>query len=529
MSNRNDLIPWIRYDSKGILIPGTLVYRKKKPAGRFRRLVDPAEPTCCIPTTSTTTAVVGCISLGYWGEYTDSPNTESVDLEGVNVVVDDNCNVYRLSKPNLDGPGINYPFGNYTLRDFALVEKLDGSGNLLWQKIVFQTDVGQTEGFSFFVRPQNISLGVDGSIYITGQYSIIKLDNNGNFLWFKDTESYTGPGNYAENVQVLTPNTGRVYYIVQLAYFGYNPPNPDFPQMVIEIDPATGNQIAGKVFYVPITPGVFDTYSTYVGYASTVDNAGNLICSINAASTVAPDYPTYGGVMKLDPNLNQLWSVMFNPAPGGPTFEGDIMGIDVDANNNIFCVFANDSSITKLDANGNLLWSRYVTYNTGQGSAPANLLNVNVDSAGNAYVLTRNTTIAASGTAPVINVLKFDPTGNMQFLESYWYGNTGSYLWTPFYCSLTSDLKNDVLYVNTTNNTYGTDNNLLKLQLTSTGTLSINSYNFDTSTIFTAVDPNHIASPYTYSEYTAPSVDPIPYQTLVQNAGFTTVTTPIVI
>lgn len=51
----NQLKPWMRYDSKGILIPGTLIYRKKKPAGRFKLLVDPSNPTCCTPTTSTTT------------------------------------------------------------------------------------------------------------------------------------------------------------------------------------------------------------------------------------------------------------------------------------------------------------------------------------------------------------------------------------------------------------------------------------------------------------------------------------------
>lgn len=531
MSNRNDLIPWIRYDSKGIMIPGTLVYRKKKPAGRFKRLVDPNEPVCCQPTTSSTTTVpvVNCIDLGYWGEYTISPDEQNVDLEPVNVVADGECNSYKLLKPNRGGPGINFDYNGYTLKDFALIEKLDGSGTLVWQKLLFVTDPGQTTGNTNFIDPQNLCLGVDGSIYITSRFYVIKLDATGNFVWLVDTQFYGGSV-LGENLQILTPTTGRVYFVAQGFDYASTPPEPDYPQFIMEINPATGNVISGKAFYAPVTPGLFSTYATYAGYAHTVDNSGNLICSINASTDLAPNYPTYGGVIKLDPDLNQIWAVMFQPGIGDTTgFNGEIMGISVDANDNVFCVFGDSSAITKLDVSGNIIWSKYITYDTGAGIEPAGLLNVNTDSTGNAYVLTRDTTLPNFGPGPVINILKFDPSGNMQFLESYWYSNLGSTIWTTNYpyCSITSDIKNDVLYINTGNNSFGTDNNLVKLPLTTTGTLSINSYNFDTGTTFISNLPNHLGASYVYGEYTAPVTIPDPYDTYVSNPGFGTVTTPL--
>jgi hypothetical protein len=56
MTNRKDLKAYIRFDVQGRAIAGSMIWRKKKPAGRFKELIDPASYGCCTPTTTTTTA-----------------------------------------------------------------------------------------------------------------------------------------------------------------------------------------------------------------------------------------------------------------------------------------------------------------------------------------------------------------------------------------------------------------------------------------------------------------------------------------
>lgn len=57
MTNRKDLKAWIRFDASGRAIPGSMIWRKKKPAGKFKELINPAAYGCCTPTTTTTTTI----------------------------------------------------------------------------------------------------------------------------------------------------------------------------------------------------------------------------------------------------------------------------------------------------------------------------------------------------------------------------------------------------------------------------------------------------------------------------------------
>lgn len=54
-NNRESLLlkAWVRYDGNGEIIPGSIVYRKKKPSGKFKELIDPAFNGCCNPVYTT--------------------------------------------------------------------------------------------------------------------------------------------------------------------------------------------------------------------------------------------------------------------------------------------------------------------------------------------------------------------------------------------------------------------------------------------------------------------------------------------
>lgn len=57
-NNRESLLlkAWVRYDGNGELVPGSIVYRKRKPSGKFKELIDPASNGCCTPVYTTTSS-----------------------------------------------------------------------------------------------------------------------------------------------------------------------------------------------------------------------------------------------------------------------------------------------------------------------------------------------------------------------------------------------------------------------------------------------------------------------------------------
>lgn len=46
---------YVRYDANNQIVPGSLIFRKRKPAGKFKELTDPSIDLCCVYTTTTTT------------------------------------------------------------------------------------------------------------------------------------------------------------------------------------------------------------------------------------------------------------------------------------------------------------------------------------------------------------------------------------------------------------------------------------------------------------------------------------------
>lgn len=83
----SNLKAWIRYDSNGRMVPGTMILREKKPSGKFKEMVVPSVDECCSPTTTTTTTVAatttttttaapeyGIIGMAQYGSRTTSPS-----------------------------------------------------------------------------------------------------------------------------------------------------------------------------------------------------------------------------------------------------------------------------------------------------------------------------------------------------------------------------------------------------------------------------------------------------------------------
>lgn len=222
MSNRNDLIPWIRYDSKGIMIPGTLVYRKRKPAGRFKQLLSPTDAVCCVgptttmppPTTTTTTQnpiLNSCITN--WEHFFQTGGV-SDQLRGIDVVQAPNCNVYELFTMVYDGQlwavvrngagnGPGGGSGNNWMRAVPLGTNL----NLKVIKLALADDGSGT-------LPRTYDLNV---VYVLTEKHVFAFDKDGNWVWgkqFNSTDFLGWSGLYIDE----TP--GRGVYLIGTRQYG---------------------------------------------------------------------------------------------------------------------------------------------------------------------------------------------------------------------------------------------------------------------------------------------------------------------
>lgn len=53
---KRDLKAYVRFDGTGKVVAGSLVFRSKKPSGKFKELINPSAYECCNTTTTTTTS-----------------------------------------------------------------------------------------------------------------------------------------------------------------------------------------------------------------------------------------------------------------------------------------------------------------------------------------------------------------------------------------------------------------------------------------------------------------------------------------
>ncbi|MBC7536045.1 MAG: T9SS type A sorting domain-containing protein [Ferruginibacter sp.] len=227
------------------------------------------------------------------------------------------------------GPAVNNLISTTFLNNFIL--KLDNNGNFIWAK---QFSPNSTD---------NIHVDAAGNVYITGDFAgtvdfdpgpavvnlssagftiqdgyILKLDNNGNFIWVKQLKETTG--------------TMRVRFI-QTDVSGNMYASGDFTATV-DFDPNTG--VSNLTSF-----GMTD------GYILKLDAAGNFIWvkQLGGAEGSVPVSLELDATGNIFSSGNYLGTMDADPGPGTQILPG------IAGNSNTF--------IIKLDNNGNFIFGKY--------------------------------------------------------------------------------------------------------------------------------------------------------------------------
>jgi len=274
------------------------------------------------------------------------------------------------------------------------VQKLDPNGNLLWVKSI---------GGAFNDFGHSIAVDDLGSIYVTGSFSgsvdfdpgpgtsnltsngfddifVLKLDQNGDFLWAKQMGSTQSD----EGASLSVDHFGNVYTTGSF-------------EGTVDFDPGVGttnltaNQ-ARDIFIQKLDPnGNFlwvkhmGDFTLDRGFYIKIDSSGNLYSTGRFGGTI--DFDPGNGtsnltsngnadifIQKLDANGNFIWAKSFGGIYGDFSsslaidYNGNIYTtgnftglVDFDPGANITNLNSNGSSdifIQKLDSNGNFLWAK---------------------------------------------------------------------------------------------------------------------------------------------------------------------------
>ncbi len=236
------------------------------------------------------------------------------------------------------GTTASFGAGNY---DYWIL-KLDSSGNILWQKTYGGTDAD----FAYFIQQTAdggyIAAGYTNS-FGTGDYDcwMLKLDSSGNFEWQKTYGG--GLGDYAYSIQQTTDEG----YILLAQTFSFGTGSCDY--WILKLDSS------GNVQWQKTYGGTGDEYAFSI--QQTFDEGYIIAGYTNSFGVGSGDYC----ILKLDSSGNVQWQKTYGGTTDECAFsiqqtsdEGYIVAGHADS----FGAGNYDSWILKLDSSGNVQWQK---------------------------------------------------------------------------------------------------------------------------------------------------------------------------
>jgi predicted secreted protein len=283
----------------------------------------------------------------------------------------------------------------------AWVLKLDGSGNILWQKTYGGTGddsaraIQQTSDGGYVVAGSTTSFGAGGP-----DAWVLKLDDSGNVLWQK---TYGGSFFESANAIQRTPDGGYVI-IGSTTSFGVSFSDA----WILKLD-GIGNVLWQKRYG-------FGGENTINALQQTSD--GGYITANIASNLSAPQAPDTAWVTRLDSGGSVVWAQLYYGVNSSrfTSMQQTPDGGFIMAGDNGNSRFSYHAWVLKLDGSGNILWQK--TYG-GTSLDHAATIQLTSDSG---YIIAGSTASFGAGGADAW-VLKLDNSGNVLWQKTY--GGTG--------------------------------------------------------------------------------------------------------
>lgn len=565
-NNRESLLlkAWVRYDGNGEIIPGSIVYRKRKPAGKFKELIDPSSYDPCCPVVYSTTAVPACGEDGYWvDEITTigSTNQTSNSLLYINKVGTVDCNYFTLATDNNPNVKITFPSGQREAS--AMVIKYNSDGTKDWEKAValFTSD----ENYNYVTYSQSFTQDKEGNTYLLfvnlyeapekNPMGVVKLDPTGAVVWARMYNKLTAPNNIYCKAIKINPIDGYLYIAA-----GFESVAPEEYETnttaggMIKMNPVSGDIEISKAYY-SLLPAIYNTDVNVLEQfeLSQFDFTpeGDIVLSVGIyLYQEVPEYKDYYPmfVIKLDKGLNVIWANYGELSPydrcvtsncNNGYADLELMSVQVDR---FGYIYGNGwgQDIIKLNPDGTLNLQYFLTtdyYTTPYDYIISNsCTRVDGDTLWTVGYVGKNyvTGNPADSDTQVILVTNMDLYGNMRwstFIEGSYPQN---YVFTNNEWSQSATAKNGVLYFNVlswdyTTNPYNFTFAPIKLSSTQqTGTYSTFTLT-DVTSVINVYKPNDLKVSFqnVATEQTSVPVWPLEFTTEVVNITDTSSLTTI--
>lgn len=348
MAKRKNSVAYVRLDGNNKPIPGTLIFRQKKPYGKFAKMVDPAGDLCCA-------APRNSCGSRYSQDLVTYVNPE-ININGFNAVASDAdafCNVYSLYRLNYNDEGL---FSN------VIIEKRDSSNTVLWCKRLIEP-VESVDAY-----PSMIKTDLNGDVVVVCEANVFKLSGvDGSIIWSKQYGNPLGlPGDgdiWIDYLAAITFDSNNDIYVGGTVYENEMLPPPESFMvqnkygLILKLDGSNGSILASK--YLDITPRVAPAYTYFQeSYEIQVAYDGSLRVVFNYGDNVLPSGNVNRFIVaKLTSSLVPVWSKQVNiPASEKPYIYATT--IVVDDEGSTICP-TEQGYVLKLDENGNALWFNY--------------------------------------------------------------------------------------------------------------------------------------------------------------------------
>jgi len=229
---------------------------------------------------------------------------------------------------------------NYT--GDAWVVRLDGSGNVVWQKRYFVN--GSPGNISVLTQTSDGGFAFSGTFpYNPGisDWMVVKVDANGNVLW----QRKLGSGNSDSGNGIIEDNHGGAGLVVCGVYYG----STWYDAVISKLDLATGNLMWTKTYD-------FDSRTNWIGNMYKVSD-GFVFNTLNMDGFAGAN--SKPGIFKTDFNGNAIWMKEF-AAPNC----GDVRTVVLPDESFMMVQgevphdAAADLNLLRIDPAGNLMWAK---------------------------------------------------------------------------------------------------------------------------------------------------------------------------